>query len=63
MNGEECMDDNQTKNANNKVDSLYNIWLRMRDSSPRMPEPKPDTLPLGQAPLVGNTNYRDDYTR
>jgi hypothetical protein len=42
---------NENKNANNKVDILYNFWLGRRDSNPRMPGPKPGALPLGDAPI------------
>jgi hypothetical protein len=32
ISGEEYIDEDQTKNANNKVDILYNFWLGRQDS-------------------------------
>ena len=32
--------------------ALRVIWLRMRDSNPRMPVPKTGALPLGHAPIT-----------
>ena len=31
--------------------SIFQIWLGMRDSNPRMHGPKPCALPLGQSPI------------
>ena len=30
---------------------IFSTWLGRRDSSPRMPGPKPGALPLGDVPL------------
>lgn len=35
----------QIKNASNEA--IYQSWLGMRDSNPRMSGPEPDALPLG----------------
>ncbi len=42
----------QMKNASNEA--IYQLWLGMRDSNPRMVGPEPTALPLGESPSVFN---------
>ena len=40
----------QMKNASNEA--IYQLWLGMRDSNPRMVGPEPTALPLGESPTA-----------
>lgn len=40
-------------------EEICSIWLGWRDSNPRMPEPEPGALPLGDTPIVSSMY---DYT-
>ena len=39
------------KNEKNLENEVRSIWLGMRDSNPRMLEPKSSALPLGEPPI------------
>jgi hypothetical protein len=54
VNDEDNRDETKKTNLQNEIRSS---WLGWRDSNPRMPEPEPGALPLGDIPLASTRLY------